>query len=581
MMDTAVLQTREELWTQGYWEIPDGLDTSNFDFDWRPYKFDKPFIHQFGTQHQKTGGPRFVVPHNLGIKYQNFQHAIKLPDNENRFWRPLVNNATIDFSWHPDETDPPFIYVFGNQWYDVDTMPTYQYRVKGATNKKYMYDVKATLIPDQSKWTNTEDITEFDYSWIPHPHEPPFIWQFGTQHQKTGGPTFNEIGSTTIKYTDVLIAKKTPNLHNWRIIEPIVKENFDFSWHPDETDGKYNYIFGNEYHSSEHMPTIMYKSKGATENKYVNYIKAPLKIEQREYEDSIFDAVIEHKFESRYTCFGNIEIDYKSIISDDKIPHCHIIDDIAAIVPRELKHHIYDKLSDYPYVKRHNLGLKVQPLDIIFISNGESGIEENYQHLLSLVKELPNNVVHVTGINGRVASQHEAARQSSTPWYFLINGKLRVDERFDFGWQPSYLDIAKHYIFRATNPVNGLSYGHMAIVANNKKITLATTGDGLDFTLDGRHEIVNINSGVGRFNTSKWDTWRTAFREALKLKHSGDYDSLKRLDVWLTVAAGDFAEISLQGAKDAVEYYESVEGDFQKLKLSYDWAWLKEHYQTK
>jgi hypothetical protein len=37
----------------------------------------------------------------------------------------------------------------------------------------------------------------------------------------------------------------------------------------------------------------------------------------------------------------------------------------------------------------------------------------------------------------------------------------------------------------------------------------------------------------------------------------------------------------MQGAADAVKYYESVDGDFEKLKLSYDWEWLKDYYQTK
>jgi len=31
---------------------------------------------------------------------------------------------------------------------------------------------------------------------------------------------------------------------------------------------------------------------------------------------------------------------------------------------------------------------------------------------------------------------------------------------------------------------------------------------------------------------------------------------------------------SLKGAEDAVEYYDSVNGDFAELKKSYDWAWL-------
>lgn len=782
MITEQELKKREELWELGYWEIPDGLDVSHFNFAWRPYKFDRPYIHQFGTQHQKTGGPKFVVPENQGIKYQDEQHAIKLPDTNSRCWRPLLPNATIDFSWHPDETEPPFIYVFGNQWYDSEIMPTYQYKVKGATEKKYVNDFKATLLPleddrcwrqlvpnaiiDKSwmphpfdppyiyvfgnQWYDAEtmptfqyrvkgatekkyindikatllankdnwiipkniDDSNFDYSWCPNPFEPSMNWQFGTQWQKTGGPKYkvenalatkfvdfqkviklndrenrcwrtmksnidfdfswhpdeteppliyvfgnqwydaeimptvvyrvkdatekkyiNSIKATLLpikehwqipddiadnfdyswcpspkeplmnyqfgtqwqktggpkyvvnganqtKYTDELKAKRKSNIKKFRIIEPVDKEDFDFTWHPDDTEEPYNYIFGNDIHSYDKMPTLMYKSTNAVGTKYIDDIKPKLKIEEVIVNDSIFDSVVSDSLNYKFNFFGLEKIEFRHLLKDDeKLNVMHIIDNVAAVIPKEVKTYVYDKLYDYPYIKYHKLGYKNKPLDIIFLSNGEKGAEENYEHLLSLVKGLPNTIVGLKNIKGRVASQHEAARVANTPWYFLINGKCKVNPRFDFSWQPDRMCTARHYIFRATNPVNGLEYGHMAIVANNKRLTLNTTGKGLDFTLDSPHDIVNVNSGIGVFNTSKWDTWRTAFREVIKLKHNvetiNDKASKERLNAWLTIANGDYAEWSIKGSKDAVEYYESVNGDFEKLKLSYDWEWLR------
>ena len=239
------------------------------------------------------------------------------------------------------------------------------------------------------------------------------------------------------------------------------------------------------------------------------------------------------------------------------------------------------ELYDYLYIKSDDWLAKSKPLDIIFFSNGETVADENYEHLASLTKNLPNRLVRIDGVKGRVASQHAAANASNTPWYFLVNAKLRVSDDFDFSWQPDRLQKPKHYIFRAINPVNDLVYGHQAIVANNKKLTLSTVVKGLDFTMDSDHEIVNVISGTARYNTSEWDTWRTAFREVIKLKNIDTEESRHRLNIWLTVANGEYSRYSLQGASDAVEFYEEVQGDFEKLRLSYDWAWIKEYYDKK
>jgi len=53
-----------------------------------------------------------------------------------------------------------------------------------------------------------------------------------------------------------------------------------------------------------------------------------------------------------------------------------------------------------------------------------------------------------------------------------------------------------------------------------------------------------------------------------------------RLKVWTTVAHGDFGEWSLRGANDAIAYYSNVKGSYDKLILSFDWAWLKEYYES-
>jgi hypothetical protein len=639
---------RLELFKQGYWEVPDFLDTSEFDFTWRPDPYDRPYIHQFGTQHQKTGGPRFVIPESEGIKYQSHQIARRLPDTNNRCWRPLINNCTVDYSWHPDDTEPPFIYVFGNQWYDVDTMPSFQYRVKGATEKKYMYDIKAMLLPEIERWYIPDDISEdFDYSWRPHPHEPSLIHQFGTQWQKTGGPRYTPDDASVIKYNDIQVATRLPSLRRWTIPESIDMDSFDFSWHPDdteppymyefgtqwqktggpiysmrnatvkkycdiqtatrlpmpkkfrvvecvndfdyswhpdETEEPYTYVFGNEYFTPESMPTIIYRQRDSVGTKYMTDIVAKLSINQVPCIDSIFDEVVNHQFSCKYVHFyvGTPTLDYKNILPNtENKPYLHILNECEAIVPSDVVYKLYDKLSDYHEVFYHRYPTKVEPLDIVFFSNGESCAEDNYNHLVEITKNLPNKIHRIDRVVGRVKSQHAAANISTTPWYFLVNAKLKVNDDFDFSWQPNRMKSSRHYIFTCTNPVNGLEYGHQAIVANNRKLTLNTEVKRLDYTMDSPTEVVKINSGVSTYNSSEYDTWRTSFRECIKLKYYNDEESKHRLECWSTVGNGNYGNMSILGAKNAMEYYDSVNGGLEKLMLTYDWAWLYQHYCDK
>jgi hypothetical protein len=232
-------------------------------------------------------------------------------------------------------------------------------------------------------------------------------------------------------------------------------------------------------------------------------------------------------------------------------------------------------MYDYANIDKTHRMLKDEPLDIVFISNGENDAEYLYNRLEGCITDLqPNQLVRVQNVKGRVAAYQAAARASTTPWFFAVFGKLEVDLKFPWDWQPDRMQQPKHYIFHAHNPINDLTYGHQAMIAYNKKLVLENTGEGLDFTLDQAHEVVPILSGTANYHTSDWMCWRTAFREALKLRASlPDVENEYRLEQWLTKDWGA-ARWSTKGAQDAVEFYESVNGDFAELKKSYEWDWL-------
>lgn len=249
----------------------------------------------------------------------------------------------------------------------------------------------------------------------------------------------------------------------------------------------------------------------------------------------------------------------------------------AVIVPKVARGDVKTQLYDYAHIdktqrKRHG----DRPLDIVYISNGEYSAEQNYGRLLDSTYNRNNRIHRVDGVNGRVAAYHAAAGMSTTPWFFAVFAKLRVNMNFDWDWQPDRMQQPKHYIFHALNPVNGLEYGHQAMIAYNRELVLSNTGQGLDFTLDSAHEVVPLRSGIAEYADTPWMAWRTAFREVIKLKASlPDVESEYRLNMWLS-NAGEIqnAEWSQWGAEDAVAYYDDVGGDFAALKKSYEWAWL-------
>ena len=254
-----------------------------------------------------------------------------------------------------------------------------------------------------------------------------------------------------------------------------------------------------------------------------------------------------------------------------------------SIAPRDIQAHLVSQIYDYPYIiKQKTAYLTPTLLDIIYISNGEPEAERWYEHL---VNTCGREVKRVMNVDGRSRAYRAAAELSSTPWFWAVFAKLEVVEDFDWTWQPDWLQEPKHYIFNSRNPVNGLEYGHMGVIAYNRQLVLDTDTPGLDFTLSKAHAVVPRVSAVAHYNTTPELTWRTAFRECIKLKDdaekTGSVESNYRLVIWLNQAEGLHAESSLQGARDALEYYNEVKGDYTELMRSYEWAWLREYYSKR
>jgi len=343
------------------------------------------------------------------------------------------------------------------------------------------------------------DVTNFNFDWRPDPYDKPYIHQFGTQHQKTSGPRYIRNNATQIKYRDEQHAVRLPNMSKWILPKnnDVEKIEFDYSWHHDETEPPMNYIFGDQYRTCEESGILMYKLGENLPLKFIEYPKATVKYKQ---------------------------------------------------------------------------------LDIIFLSNGETGEQNRYDRLCDLAKR---KVTWVKNIQNREHALKTAAVMSTTSWFLLFPGKLYADENFDFDFRPLRYHAPKHYIFYAKNPVNDLVYGHQAAVCYNKQLVLDTANYGLDFTMSAAHDVVPMISGIAEYNSDIIMTWRTAFRESIKLCAENSKESIERLNVWISTGKGKNCEWSLIGAQDGIEFFDKVNGDPKELIKSFMWQWLDDYYKSK
>ena len=625
---------------QGDSERFEQLYPCEFDWSWEPEPGSPPYIYVFGNQYYSAEVMptlTLTVPGATERKYMDI--AAKLLPRHDNHWHTLVD-CEWDYTWRPEPGSPPYIYVFGNQWWSAEKMPTVEYHMPGATERKYM-DINAELLVDMTHWHIPEyvDVTDMNFSWVPDPGEPSYIYQFATQHQKTGGPQYRMPGATEFKYVDMMRAevkreaapifeidhldgaagqipdtvKKVRYFDNYRdtlirLAKSLVGEyehvwvcssicdyaGFDFSWHPETWQSTMLHVFpsndqkfGDTFYM--HVPTFAERAekKQLLEWYSVNYVsrrsvpRRPMPVIEHT-NDTHVDTVKTADWAGPLALFSTNGVP----ITLPTVPlwrqELKTIVPLSAgasvvIVPRVARGDIKTQMYDYPHIdktqkKRHG----DKSLDIVFISNGEYSAEQNYDHLLDSTYNRNNCVRRIDGVNGRVAAYHAAARASTTPWFFAVFAKLHVNMNFDWTWQPDRMQQPKHYIFHAENPVNGLVYGHQAMIAYNRDLVLSNTGHGLDFTLDSAHEVVPLHSGIAYYADTPWMAWRTAFREVLKLKASlPDIESEYRLNMWLS-NAGEVknAEWSQWGAEDAVEYYHQVSGDFAALKKSYEWDWL-------
>jgi hypothetical protein len=375
------------------------------------------------------------------------------------------------------------------------------------------------------------EYTAFDFTWTPEPWQAEMIHCFGSEFQKRGDTFYIHVESFKTQMAEL-------ELLDWFNVICYHQDNLLLRYDP------------------EH---VHYNS------------------------DNLVAEIMKHEFKGPYAMFmnraGGLGFEPCMWTQKDRTATSATADNGCVAIPRDIKQYLKTQVYDYPFIdKSHNKSVECIPMDVIFISYDETDADENWE----ILKAQYPSAQRLHGVEGMDNALKKAAEMSKTHWYYAVFAKTIVEPLFDFTFQPDLFQQPKHYIFHAHNPMNGLEYGHMGIVMYNCNIVKNMTNFGIDYTMSAAHEVVPIVSAIAAFNTTPYQTWRTAFREVAKLSQFNDetptIENSYRLKTWTTKAEGEYAEWCLQGAKDAVAFYAANSHDKTQLKQAFDWVWLKQYF---
>jgi radical SAM protein with 4Fe4S-binding SPASM domain len=220
--------------------------------------------------------------------------------------------------------------------------------------------------------------------------------------------------------------------------------------------------------------------------------------------------------------------------------------------------------------------------EIIFLSNNESYSEAHWEKLKS---RFPT-AIRINGVKGIHEAHRAAARRAMTSNFWVVDADAVIVDEFNFDFEISEYDKNFVHIWHSKNPVNDLEYGYGGVKLFPKDAVLNSETNSIDFTtsLEVGVKVIPVVANITAFNHDEFSTWRSAFRECVKLEtslidNSIIDDNRYRLSIWSTVGKEKpFGEYAIKGAADAKAFVEYAKSNQQELKFINDFSWLKKYF---
>ena len=230
------------------------------------------------------------------------------------------------------------------------------------------------------------------------------------------------------------------------------------------------------------------------------------------------------------------------------------------------------------YVKQP--GCSFKEYCIVMLSYQED-IDLVEQRIQRIQQQTGSDVIHVRGIEGIFNAHKAAASKVNSSMFWVVDADAHIKDDFDFSYIPDAYDHEVVHVWASENPITGMEYGYGGVKLFNTQQVLDATSWGLDFTtgLSSRFKAMPEVSCVTQFNTDAHSTWRSAFRECVKLSMNTDDESKKRLEGWLhPVPNADFRHDAKLGAEQGVAHAKQHANNSAQLANINDFNWLWEKY---
>jgi hypothetical protein len=226
--------------------------------------------------------------------------------------------------------------------------------------------------------------------------------------------------------------------------------------------------------------------------------------------------------------------------------------------------------------------------DIIFITYNDLEPDATNQYIEYLKLFPTRRVNRIQNIKGIHQAHIEAAKRASTSMFYVIDAdaELLPNFKFDLELDPTEEDIV--HVWRSINPINGLEYGYGGVKLLPRQLTIDMDISSIDMTtgISKRFKIIDQPSNITRFNTDALSTWRSSFRECVKLSSSiipGQlaHETIERLNVWrYNNSQAPFAEYSRGGASAGEWYGTTYKDDPIALAKINDFEWLTHQFNA-